>query len=259
MKIAIVCSKTDEASSNIYSFLKDRIKPEIGEHEVSLHFMDEDSVYLENIDKELGADRIIFPTKHQSKSGIHSLSVHVQGNWGSEARFGGKPSQLGIAPAGWLKEGLRLLEEKGSDMKYDVIQECTHHGPYLEVPSIFIEIGSSEKEWKNPEAGKAISDTIIKLLEKDIPKYRTAVGIGGLHHTPNFKRIMLESDIAIGHVCPKYMLEEFNREMLLQALEKTVPKADLVLVDWKGLGKHKQKVLDILDSVDVEWDKRKNF
>ncbi|MBU0471707.1 MAG: D-aminoacyl-tRNA deacylase [Nanoarchaeota archaeon] len=258
MKIAIICSCSDEASMNIYSFLKDLIKPLIGSHEVSLHLFDKYSVYLENIDKEVDCDFIIFPTKHQSKSGIHSLSVHTQGNWG-DAMLGGRPGKLGVSPACWLKQALILLESKSKSLHYEVIQECTHHGPYLDVPCFFIEIGSSVNEWKNPDAGQVVAQVIIELLKMDIPFYKSAVGIGGLHHTPNFKKIILYSDVAVGHVCPKYMLDNFNEDMLRQALDRTVPKAELVIVDWKGLGSFKEHVKKIIDSVGVSWLKTKDI
>ncbi len=47
--------------------------------------------------------------------------------------------------------------------------------------------------------------------------------------------------------------------MILQALEKTVPRSELILVDWKGLGDHKERIAEILDSIGVEWKKTKDF
>ncbi|MBC8500235.1 MAG: D-aminoacyl-tRNA deacylase [DPANN group archaeon] len=258
MKIAIICSKSDEASINIHSFLKDMIKPNIGKHRVYLRLLEKESVFLEDIDKEINCDFIIFPTKHQSKSGVHSLSTHVQGNW-NKAMLGGKDNELGIAPSCWLKQALKLLENKAEELHYEAIQECTHHGPYLEVPSMFVEIGSSIEEWRNPEAGRLIAETIVELLEMDIPEYKSSVGIGGLHHTPNFKKIALNSDVAVGHVCPKYMLEFLDKEMLLQAMDRCIPKSELVIVDWKGLGEYKEKIKKLLESIGVEWKKTKEF
>ena len=57
-------------------------------------------------------------------------------------------------------------------------------------------------------------------------------GIGGLHYANNFNKRILDSDIAIGHICPKYALENLDKEMILQGMSKTVPKADFVLLDW---------------------------
>ncbi|MBC8495138.1 hypothetical protein H8D36_03225 [archaeon] len=256
MKIAIVSSKEDEAGMNIQSFLKDLIKPKMGSHEVSLQIYDKETIYLENLDEELGCDMIIFATKHESKSGVHSLSVHTQGNWG-KAGLGGKPNDLGISPACWLKEAMKILEQKAIALHYEVIQEVTHHGPSLSVPSFFIEIGSSVEEWNNPKAGKLLAETIVELLEMDVPTYKTAVGIGGLHHTPSFKKIILNSDIALGHACPKYNLENLDKKMLIQAMKKTVPKAELVIIDWKGVGSYKEQLKEMLEGID--WKRTKDF
>ncbi len=228
----------------------------MGEHQVKLFLKDKDSVYLENIDQEINCDMIIFPTMHQSKSGIHSLSVHTQGNWG-QAMLGGKERELGVSPACWLKSAMKILEVKAQELHYEVIQEVTHHGPSLNVPSMFIEIGSSIEEWTNKNAGKLIAETIIELLEMKIPNYKTAVALGGLHHMPSFKKIIIDSNIAIGHACPKYNLENLDREMILQAMNKTIPKADLVIVDWKGLGEYKEKIKEILKG--IKWMRTKEF
>ena len=52
-----------------------------------------------------------------------------------------------------LMEMKRLAEQKG--LKYDVTLEVTHHGPTeLSVPSLYAEIGSTEIQWKDPEADR---------------------------------------------------------------------------------------------------------
>ncbi len=258
MKIAILCNTQDEASINIHNHLQKMVKPEIGSHQVSLHLIETESIYMENIDEELGIDFAIFATKHVSKSGVHSLSVHTQGNWGG-ADYGGSPKTLAMSPAAWLKEGLKILVRKAENMHYEAIQECTHHGPDMSCPSMFIEIGSALEEWQNESAGQAIAETIIELLKMKIPKYQTAIGIGGLHHTPSFAKVQLNSNVAVGHVCPKYNLQNLTKEMIIQAIEKTSPKAELVILDWKGLGQEKERIVTLLDEMKIEYKKTKSF
>ena len=50
---------------------------------------DKESIYCENLDREINADILIFATKHQSGAGTKSLSVHIPGNFG-KAEMGGK-------------------------------------------------------------------------------------------------------------------------------------------------------------------------
>ena len=141
MKVEIIVSKKDAAGMNIAEFLKNE-----NLNGASLHFMEEESVFCEDIDNEIDADLFIFATKHQSASGVPSLCVHTPGNWG-KADYGGKDKELGIAPASYLKAAfLKLVElSKERELNYEVIQECTHHGPFISKPCMFIEIGSTEK------------------------------------------------------------------------------------------------------------------
>lgn len=274
MKIAIIVSKKDPAGMNIleqlrlsYPFKATNFKFEnepiyeldsqIKSIDVKLYITETDSVHCENIDKSIDADLFIFATKHQSKTKIPSLSAHTTGNWG-KAEFGGKDRQLCVAPANYIKEAIIKLEELNK-IKYEVVQECTHHGPFLEKPIMFIEIGSAEEQWKNKEAGKIIAETIHSLVTREIPDHRTAFGIGGLHTTPNFKKIILNTGTALGHVCPKYNLENLDDEMLHQALTRSTRPADIVILDWKGLKEHKQRIKELLEKNKIDYTRTDKF
>lgn len=259
MKLAIICSKKDLAGMNIRNHLLEMGFSKSGifkgtdifsKGHFDLYTVEEDSIYCENIDKEIEADIFIFATKHRSSSGTKSLTVHVQGNWGN-AEFGGEAGKIAIAAAPLIKSGLKLLSKESNG--YEVTQEVTHHGPFLNKPSMFIEIGSSEKEWEDEKAGAIIANAILNLEAEDcIP----AVGIGGLHYASNFIDIQLNTNFAIGHICPKYALEELTSEKLQLAIERTWPKkAELIIVDWKGLGGHKAKVKELLENAQVPWKK----
>jgi D-aminoacyl-tRNA deacylase len=265
MEFAILVSKTDPAGMNIKEHLLKNNFKESGEFQenkvysldnIKIYTLNKESIYNENIDKEIKADLFIFATTHSATSKINSLSAHAPGNW-NKAELGGQEKKLCIAPASYLK--LALIELEKAKIEFEKIQECTHHGPYLEKPVMFIEIGSSLEQWQNKQAGEIIAKTIMKILTTEIPKYKIAFGIGGPHHTPNFKKIILNSDIAIGHVCPKYMLEFLDKEIIKQAIEKTYPKAELVLIDWKGLGPYKQKIKEMLEELKVPYKKTKEI
>jgi len=80
-----------------------------------------------------------------------------------------------------------------------------------------------------------------------------AFGVGGLHYCNNFNKVQLRTNIAIGHICPKYMLEKLDSEMILQAMSKTIPKPSFVLLDWKGLGREKQRIVNLLNELGIEY------
>lgn len=290
MRIAVIVSTKGLADMNIKACLLEQGFRETEEDfdghkacilpgtEARLYTTDTDSVYCENIDRKVDADLFIFATRHSSEAGIKSLSVHAAGNWGS-ADFGGTERQLCIAPASYLKAALLKLDEligaksirptqptsppptQSSQglSEFSVIQECTHHGPYLEKPCMFIEIGSNENEWKNKEAGKVIAETIIYLIKNKPKLCKTIFGIGGLHHTPEFSKIARRTDFAVGHVCPKYNLENLDEEMIKQALEKNIEEDVIVVLDWKGLKTEKEKVVNLLEKMNIDFKKTKEL
>jgi D-tyrosyl-tRNA(Tyr) deacylase len=268
MQIAIICSTKDEASMNIREQLLDNFKETNNKFDNHIVYIKKNKlnnlkiyttnikpIYCENIDKKINADLFIFATKHVSKSGIHSLSVHFPGNWG-KAELGGKDKKLCIAPASFLKRA--FLELNKLKTEYEIIQEATHHGPYLKKPVMFIEIGSDINQWKNKTVGKNIANIILKITE-NIPKYKTIIAFGGLHHSPNFKKILLNTEFAISHVCPKYNLTNLTKEMIKQSIEKTNEKIEFIILDWKGLGQEKSRIMEILNKLNIAYKKSKEF
>jgi len=273
MNIAIIVSITDPAGMNIkqnllelfeFKKLDQRFEEDfvyeikLKNKLIKLYTVSKESIFNEHIDKKINADLFIFATTHRSKAGIPSLSVHSPGNW-SKAELGGEDNKLCIAPASYLKLAFIELNELGKDLDFEIVNEVVHHGPYLEKPVFFIEIGSSEKQWSIKEAGAAIAKTIINVLSKEIPKFKIAIAIGGLHTCSNFNKIVLNTDIALGQICPKYMLEFLDKEMLEQAIEKTQEKVDFILLDWKGLGQYKEKIKKLVEEINLPVKKTKEI
>ncbi len=260
MKFAIIISTKNVASLNImhalrreFSFQKDVLIQ--GNDQFKIYKFDERITYLEGIDENIDAHILIFPSTHTSKAKVDCFAVHSIGNFGN-ADLGGRPGFLVPSPAGLIKECFRLLSK--NNLGLSVIQEATHHGPALEKPAMFIEIGSTEEMYNNNEACTIIAKTIIEACASN-QQYQTAVGIGGPHHSPNFEKITLNSETAVGHICPKYALGELDRQKLKQAMEKTIPRANFAIVDWKGLGEHKDKIKKLLDDETVAYKKTSEY
>ncbi len=265
MKTAVIVSKKDIAGMNIKQALLDLFEfkkanetfegnPVYEFNNVRLYTAEKESIFCENIDKEINADIFIFATKHQSKSGIKTFSCHSPGNW-CAAEAGGTDREICMAPAALLKEAFIELNSSSKEFaeqnNYDIVMECTHHGPRLEKPVIFVEIGSTEKEWRDKEAANVIAKTIVNLTAKTIGIYAAAFGIGGQHTCSNFKKIQLETNIAVAHVCPKYALQDLDEEMLKQAINKTQPKSEIIILDWKGLGSEKERIKKLIEEIAV--------
>jgi D-aminoacyl-tRNA deacylase len=124
-----------------------------------------------------------------------------------------------------------------------VTLECTHHGPLIDLPCCFIEVGATEEEWNDEKATRVIAKTILSLQYFDKSKLKDwvpVIGIGGPHYCPNFNNLQLESNYAISHIVPKYALP--LTENILKEFEKnTLENIQFALLDWKGLGDSEQR------------------
>lgn len=254
-KFLIVGSKSDPASRNIMLNLMD-----IGGFD--LHLIDGEMLKTENLDLEKISqfDFVLFASRHKSKKHEKTLSVHAPGNF-REVWGGGKEGRLSVSSALFNKHLFKTLEKTRDDSglsRYNVTMEATHHGPLIDKPCAFIEIGGTQEEWKDKSASFVIAKTIRDAIEtwKENPYREVAVGIGGPHYCQSFNKIQMKSNVAISHIIPKYV-SPITEEMILEAINKTYEEVDFVVLDWKGLGKaeNRDKVIEILDKNYIQWKK----
>ena len=252
-KITIICSAPDLASQNIKNHLLNFRKWEHIEISENFEFsavwkstdgkfrlveIEQMHVFQDGLDAkleaaELPASLIIFASKHSSKKKINSLTVHCTGNPSNEARLGGRPKELAVpSPAAMksiLQEMKLLAEKKG--MNYDITLEVTHHGPTeLSVPSLYAEIGSTENEWKDTDAGDITAKAILAVSLEKVP---VAIGFGGGHYAIRQTGILLETAISFGHNFPKYQLNFVDETLIIQAVKKS--NADFAYFDRKSM------------------------
>ena len=264
--IAIICSKKDIAGMNIRKELiknanelnikfQENTVYEINKN-VLLYTLNTETIYTEDIDKNIDSDFFIFATRHKSKSEIPSLSVHVPGNW-SKAEAGGKDNKLCVGSSSAMWFSMQKLKDYSKELDYEVVQEVTHHGPFLKKPVMFIEIGSNEKRWNDLRAVNVIVKVIYDLISSEIKEMKTAFGIGGLHTMPNLKRFSQKNEVAFCHVCPKYMLDSLNKNLILNAMGNSIEKCDLVVLDWKGLKNNKKRIVDMINELGLDYERTK--
>ena len=260
MKPLVIISKGNPASQNIKSALlrlEKFEKKEAGYWECADFCMAEYDGKIIEIVPDREAEYYIYASTHRSESGKPSFTVHTQGNWGS-ADLGGAARTLNIAHPAKLKVALQKLKElSDAGLKWDVCMEVDHHGPTLQTPVFFIEIGSTEKEWGVPEAGEIVAKAIVAAVKsrEEFPCY---VGFGGAHYTAKFTPIVLGSEKAIGHIISGYSMEGtgMDEERITQALEKNVGKIEGALLDWKGIkGESRRQLIGILEKMHVKWEK----
>ena len=252
----IVIAKANVASTNIGNILRKKY-PELKEN-----FFDiKDNVLdLDKHEKEfqkLKPELIIVASTHRSEAKVPMLNCHAPGNWAS-ADLGGKTKTLSIAPALYLRKGIlefqKLKSERKSLAKYEVGMEVTHHSPTIDFPVMFVEVGSSENEWEDKHACEAAADVIYKLVTEEPDKVDVALGFGGGHYCPRFNKKL--NEIAMGHICPKHNADKLDENLVLQAFNKTSPKPDYALIEWKGLtGPQKKAIIAMLDKNSIAWKK----
>ena len=152
----------------------------------------------------LDPDVVIFPSEHSSSSGMPALTVHPIGNYnGSD--LGGRPNTLVKACPSMMTDVLRLIKSKCSLDEFNVCFEATHHGPYLETPAFFLEIGSDERHWKRDDAAE-LQASVLRDVQ-DSNGYPVLIGLGGGHYTPRFTELALSRKVNFGHMLPNYQTE----------------------------------------------------
>ncbi|MDD5148802.1 MAG: D-aminoacyl-tRNA deacylase, partial [Candidatus ainarchaeum sp.] len=136
---------------------------------------------------------------------------------------------------------------------FEVCLEATHHGPFLEQPAVFIELGSTEKEWPLRKPAEAVCETILQetsLVSSATP----CLGIGGGHYAPGFTKRVLNGNLAFSHIAAEYALPFFTDSSLRKMASNSVEAPKLIVADKKGLGKSEQKnrVKGILEKSGIE-------
>jgi len=262
MTVLIISSTEDPASTNIKNSLLEQTTWE--EHgtfyntPVYRHTSMNNLVIVTIPDKKIRHENIdtqiyeqlhiepkiaIFLSRHRSKMGEPTLTVHAIGNYG-DAKFGGKPKTLVPAAPRMMTHLLRLIKKnlQPTYLKYQVCYEVTHHGPFLKIPTLFVEVGSTEIQWQQKEPASLIASSLLELLAKyhyeeeypnDIP---VLLGIGGGHYAPRFTEFALAKKIAFGHMIPTYQIDGGNIDD--EILEKTIQATPNI----KGVYLHKKEL-----------------
>jgi len=275
--ILVVASNKDIASLNIkkqilniYSFSKVSeefnenpvYEATFGDRFVKLVTLNEESIYAQNITNFFpNAKLIVFISRHSSASGTPTLSIHTPGNL-AEAKLGGIPRKVSVSPANAMRHALKAMARLKEEMQLDyyVCYECTHHGPSLNVPTMFTELGSSPTQWKDLEAAEAVAHATIEAVSNfsNFPA-KAVIGIGGPHYNDKFTRIALKDDLAFGHMIPKYALPHIDLEILNQCVKRTLERVELTVLDWKGIkGEHKPKLVETLKKMNMPFKKVKH-
>jgi len=226
---------------------------------VFLTIINEETTKTQNLPERFqNLDLIVFISKHCSSSGKPTLSVHTPGNL-HVAEMGGFSKKVSVAPAGAMKYALKALSFFRDELKinYDVSYECTHHGPSLNIPTMFVELGSSKRQWCDSKVAEIVGHAAILAISKFNLLVKTAVlGIGGTHYNSKFTNLALTSDTIFSHIIPKYLVQYVDSEILSECVDKTLEKVDYALLDWNGIkSTDRPKLLQALKEINLSYKK----
>lgn len=260
-KYLVVADTGDRAGINIltelFQYIDQFQSDNLGFYKVEGSILDE-----RNLDKsKLDAfDMIIFASRHKSEKNEKTISIHAPGNF-REVWGGGESGKLSVSSALFNKH---LFEELQRTMKehnvnnYKLTLEVTHHGPLINKPCVFLEIGGSESEWRDKRAAFIVAKALKKAIDtfQGNPYREVAIGIGGPHYCPVFNKVQLNSNVALSHIIPNYV-KPITLEMVKEAWDKTLEEVDFVLLDWKGVGRAEERneVVDFLEKNHIPWKK----
>jgi Uncharacterized protein conserved in archaea len=235
------------------------------------------TIFQDYLDKRLEflgykSDLIVFLSKHKSQSETKALTAHMSGNY-ANADYGGLSNSL-CTPAPLEMKKLLLVMDRlniEENLGYDVTFEVTHHGPTeLDIPSLFVEIGSTEKEWIDLIPGAIVARAVLSLAdfgetdtvlensdnerisrEAELLQNNTvAVAFGGGHYGDRQTISIFRTKLAFGHMFPKYQLETITEEVILKAFQRT--GANLAFFDKKSMrGPDRRRVTEILEKNNI--------
>ena len=229
--ITLLYTNKNVASKNIAEELEDYLKEE---KNCKLIDMNTDSIVYfdpyEFVEKEWKkGDYIIVLSSHKSSSNVPALTIHPPGNWG-KADFGGKDNYLSFSYATKMLIGL-LEMSKRADI--EVTYEADHHGPSIDYPIMYIELGNPY--WNNKKYAKIIAEAVLRIIDNK-EDVEANLAFGGNHYMTKFTKLSKEKGYAFSHFLPKHHSDNIEN-MFEQALTKSVEKVEKVFLDKKGLRK----------------------
>ncbi|CBI15350.3 unnamed protein product, partial [Vitis vinifera] len=169
-------------------------------------------------------EEAIFLSKHTAVSNRPSLTVHPIGvphlRDDEVPPQGGKPGWAAppsprIGP--WLRLLKTIAQSQNLIPEFEVTLEATHHGPEINSPTMFVEIGSTEEHWKRQDAAQVVASLIWEGLglgggvkvgdwNRNDGNNKVLLGIGGGHYAPRHMDIVRNDGVWVGHLLSGYAL-----------------------------------------------------
>lgn len=273
MSRLLVCYEQDLPSFNMKEQLLKKLEWEdLGSDGINSYLKNGDNVLMtidrmhvhaENIDRKaeefgIKVDDMVVLSRHSSSSGKPTLTVHPIGNYRTN-EMGGQAETLVKVNPHLMTASLRRMAVINKDPVYSVSFEVTHHGPYVDVPTMYIEIGSDENHWGDKIAAEVLVDSLLSAEERDYP---VVIGVGGGHYAPRFTDLVLSTKVDMGHMVPNYQINEASDEEVSRMISSAAKATctDMVYVHRNSMkGPEERRVNGIIDSLGLQRVSSKDF
>ncbi|HEX5186316.1 MAG TPA: D-aminoacyl-tRNA deacylase, partial [Nitrososphaeraceae archaeon] len=108
-------------------------------------------------------------------------------------------------------------------------------------------------QWINMDIASIVCDSLLDILPRKLisAKY-IGIGLGGNHYGSKFNKLILDTDYGIGHIANKYNLINIDNSMLNQMILRSYEKVYYIIIDKKGLGNEKEKIMNLLKNTELE-------
>jgi D-aminoacyl-tRNA deacylase len=78
------------------------------------------------------------------------------------------------------------------------------------------------------------------------------IALGGTHYPTKFNQLLLNSQFGLAAVAARHNLFSVYESMINQMISKSIEKVEYAIVDRKGLGKEKIRILELIEKKDLE-------
>ncbi|HXV50946.1 MAG TPA: D-aminoacyl-tRNA deacylase [Nitrosopumilaceae archaeon] len=251
----LVAYNKDPAGNNMANFISKDMKKDgdiFRGKKFDLVIIPSPAISADWLEEKYAYDGFVFLSKHAAESQVLALTTHSTGNF-SDANFGGNKRQVAIPHPFIQKSYIQSLwNKKDTFSDFQITIEATHHGPTaLDKPALFIEIGTTEKQWTDTKLCDSVAQIVLDVMNNEQKVSPVALCFGGTHYPEKFTEELIDGEHAIGTVVPKHALEFLDKELFSHILKRN-QMAKAALLDWGGLGKDKQKVLQLIETTDLE-------
>jgi len=194
------------------------------------------------------SDLLVFASRHKSETSKPCFTTHSTGDW--------TRGELSATSAFALKTAFSFFKQNTIE-GFNVSLEATHHQPFnLNTPSLFIEVGSSENEWRNEKACSLLAECVVETAKNYLKASgKTTLGFGAGHYCPSFNELEAGSH-AFSFIAPKHSLDFITTDSVKKAITKTVEGVELAAIDWKGCkSEQRKRVIKACEQAGLQWEK----